>query len=366
MTRNSLVALAAVLSAASLANAQLGAVKPPAPKESKSSAPPKVEAATPVHKPAGEVTLGGSVVTNADAAATLIERDLEGKVKRLAVGPAEAAVKLLKLDARARAKVDAVLVDNAAAWDGFMKGNLKDVLRIAQGLQSVQAEGKQGTAEAMGAAPNSAPNTGPSSEAINVPRKDRQSVASSRGPSGAAKLLEELRVLMSATPAQPAEGSGGAGGGTDGGAAGVQSLRARGTLGAQLAAVLSAEEAMAMQALTKQYVDARVADRLAEAKAAGQELRPAQATNREMLEVLSGEFKRAYERTVGQAAKNLDTAMNTLQLSPEQESKFRQIAGDSFQKTYGNTSAQERSRVLIEIYQILSPEQREIFVKQLR
>ncbi len=351
MNRSTVASLAILLAAASQSIAQLGPVKPPAPASPKSSTPPRVEPSTPAASPAAaEPSLGGPKVTAAETASTLIERDLEGKVKRLVVSPAEAAVKLLKLDAPTRAKVDAVLIDNAAAWDGFVRTNLKDVLRIAQGLQSLQSDAKQGQPDAPMATPHSG--------SIAVPGKDRQPAASPRGSSGAAQLLEELRGLMNATPAQPADAAADA--------APAQSLRARGTIGNQLAAVLSAEEAAAMQALVKQYVDARIADRITEAKAAGQELRPAQATSREMLEALGGEFKRAYERTVGQAAKKLDDTIKMLQLSPEQESKFRQISGDSFQKTYGTASAQERSRVFFEIYQILTPQQREILVKQIR
>ena len=348
MNRNAVASLAIILAAASQSAAQLGPIKPPPPAPQKSSTPPRVEPSFPAASPAAaEPSLGGPAVTAVETAPTLVERDLEGKVKRLTVSPAEAAVKLLKLDASTRAKVDVVLVDNAAAWDSFVRINFKDVLRIAQGLQS---ESKQDRSDASAASPNS--------ESIAVPGKNRRPAAASRGNSGTAKLLEELRELMNATPVQPAD--------VEADAAPAQSLRSRGTIGNQLAAVLSADDSAAMQALVKQYVEARIADRIAEAKAVGQELRPAQATSREMLEALGSEFKRAYERTVGQAAKSLDTAITTLQLSLEQESRFRQISGDSFQKTYGNASAQERSRVFFEIYQILTPEQREILVKQLR
>ena len=364
MSRSQVFAIAAVLSAATLANAQLSAIKPVAPKQAKSSTPPKVEASTQVTKPTGEPTLGGPIVTNADTALTIIQRDLEGKVKRMPISPAEAAVKLLKLDAPTRARVNGVLIEHAAAWDGFMKANLKDVLRIAQGLQAA-ADNRALQPEAPGSAQTS--------DAIQVPRKGQQVFTPSGAGSEQAKLLEELRSLMIATPksalsatSDEATLSDQVTGNEPPAAKPAQSLRARGTIGSQLAAVLSPEEAAAMQALVKQYIDARIADRMGEAKAAGRELRPAEAISREMLDALGGEFKRSYERTVGQAGKNLDTTINTLQLSLEQESKFRQIAGDSFQKTYGNTSAQERSRVFLEIYQILSPEQRELLIKQIR
>lgn len=74
--------------------------------------------------------LRGPAVAPAATAPTLVERDFQGKVRRLDLPPEEAALALLGLDADARAKADAILTEREAILDAAVIGNIELLLKI--------------------------------------------------------------------------------------------------------------------------------------------------------------------------------------------------------------------------------------------
>jgi hypothetical protein len=322
--------------------------KPPAP-----PSPPAAPAAR-------EPSLGGPKVAEEATKPTLIQRELDGSIKRLDTSPPEAAVRLLKLDDPTRAKVNAILTEQSAAWDALIRTNLKDVARIAQefaDLRSGQASSKEpAKAPSSAPAPDNDSMTTPLAPPDNQTTKPAAPRASRRATLGkAADLMRDLRELLAREP-EAAPGT----------TERPRSLTACGPLATQLAAVLTPAQAADMNALVKEYADARAAELVTTSKSSPQPLTTAQANTRFMLESLGQDFRRAYDRVVGQASRDFDALIRELTLTPEQESKVRQIVGDSFQKSYGNASAAERSRIFTEVLQVLTPEQRTQLAKRLR
>lgn len=307
-------------------------------------APPAPSAAQPPREP----SLGGPKVTEQAAKPTLIHRELDGSIKRLDTAPAEAAVRLLKLDDATRAKVDAILTEQSAAWDALIRTNLKDVARIAQEFADLRAGQAPSKEPAQAPAADNDSMTAPT--APTTPRTTRRAALGK-----AADRLRDLRELLAREPEAP-----------PGTTERPRSLTARGPLATQLAAGLTAAQAADMNALIKEYTDARAAELVTASKSSPQPLTTAQASTRVMLESLGQDFRRAYDRVVGQASRDFDALIRELTLTPEQESRVRQIVGDSFRKSYGNATAAERSRIFTEVIQVLTPEQRTQLAKRIR
>lgn len=67
---------------------------------------------------------------------TLIERDFDGKIKRLETSPEEAAVALLKLSPQERAAADLAIASRAADIDALVTDHLLDIVRIGGQFQA--------------------------------------------------------------------------------------------------------------------------------------------------------------------------------------------------------------------------------------
>jgi hypothetical protein len=74
--------------------------------------------------PGGEGLGGPKVEAKASARASLVDRDFNGKVKRLEVPAEEEALGLVELSAEERARVDGVLAARASTMDEIVKDNL--------------------------------------------------------------------------------------------------------------------------------------------------------------------------------------------------------------------------------------------------
>ena len=80
---------------------------------------------------AQEAPLAGPRVEPAKAErATLVIRDIDGKVRRPETSPEEAAARLLELDGPTRARVDALFAERARALEEFIEKNLDLILRL--------------------------------------------------------------------------------------------------------------------------------------------------------------------------------------------------------------------------------------------
>lgn len=70
---------------------------------------------------------------------SLVERDFDGKVKRLDISPEEAAVALLDLTPAECASADAAIAARAADIDALVTNHLLDIIRLTGQFQSVSA-----------------------------------------------------------------------------------------------------------------------------------------------------------------------------------------------------------------------------------
>ncbi|MBX9735292.1 MAG: hypothetical protein K2X32_00060, partial [Phycisphaerales bacterium] len=80
--------------------------------------------------------LAGPSVSEKKKPLTLIERDADGRVKRLEVTPAEAASKIMPLSKETREKVDNVIVTQAATMDQVVRDNFDLIVKAAGAFDS--------------------------------------------------------------------------------------------------------------------------------------------------------------------------------------------------------------------------------------
>jgi hypothetical protein len=244
------------------------------------------------------VPLGGPKVETRDAERrhTLVERDFDGKLKRVD-DPVVAALELLDLSDADRAAAQDVLDARAAAMDALVRDHLKEIAELASARQS----GDQAAAR---------------------------------------RLLADL--LQKAKP-----------------------ITSKGTVLEQVKAVLSNKDGAELERLVKEYTAATVADRadnsMGDPGARKPRTRVGQRVQAQITERLTGlgaEIKRSYERVFGGRAGELQEAIATLGLSPEQESKVQRIFTDLFQKTYGKPTRTQSTKAFLDAYALMNDEQK--------
>lgn len=96
---------------------------------------PDPGAATP-DRPEQPPALAGPKVQTAERPRSLVERDFAGRLKRLEVDPAQAALALLDLSAEEKAAADRILNERALIMDGVVTENLRQVVEMAQAFQA--------------------------------------------------------------------------------------------------------------------------------------------------------------------------------------------------------------------------------------
>ncbi len=256
---------------------------------------------------------GPTVKPAGKAVKTLIERDFSGKIKRLEVSPPEAALALLDLDEATRAKANALLLERSRTLDGIVRDNLKLIVRLAGARDAASTE--KGKAEYL-------------------------------------ELIQEL-----SEKALP--------------------LRERGTLQAQLQAILPEAARNQLTKLSQDYWNALLEEKQAAAKqaaasqdgAAGGGMRGKETREfmrGEFMAIVGQEIKRSYERVVGQQTKDFDELLKSLNLTDAQESKIRKLVGDSFVANYGKVSPAERAKVFTQVYRELDEQQRATLMERVR
>jgi hypothetical protein len=75
--------------------------------------------------------LAGPTVAAPAKRLTLVERDFDGKVRRLEVSPEEAAVRLLDLDSATKVKVNEAIAARSKLFDDFVRQNFDLLLKFA-------------------------------------------------------------------------------------------------------------------------------------------------------------------------------------------------------------------------------------------
>lgn len=271
-----------------------------------------------VEPPPANPLAGPPVGTKAERL-TLIERDFDGKIKRLDMAPAEAAVRKMKLDDASRAAVDRIINERAALLDRIVRENLKLFVEGATARQAGDQEAaRKAFAEFAGKA-----------EALRQRGMIGREFAAVLPAEQAAEMESMVREYMQAVLAEPREGAGGAMG----------------------------EEAMGEKERGR-------GDR--PRRGAGMRGEDRQRLAAETLRIVGAELARSYDRVVGTQVRSLDAFLKEINATPEQEGKIRQITGDSFQKNYGQAKPAEQARIFREVYLILTPEQREVALKRVR
>jgi len=264
--------------------------------------------------PTGDAPLSGPSVTTPAKKATIVERDVAGKVKRLDATPAEAAVRAMKLDKETRAKVDEIFAKQAAALDAIVSENLKLIVQVSQAKDSGKHdEQRAALAELM---------------EVAKPLRDRGMLGQQLAGVLSAEETRQMRTMVQ---------------------------------GYFEAVQKDLEDAPAMAP------DAAKPDGAAgkSDKKRGPD-RGGSAMRGEILQIAGNEIRRAYERVVTQRSREFDETLKTLGLTPEQESKVRKIVGDSFVAKYGKASPAEQARVFREVYLTLDESQRAQLAKMLR
>ncbi|MGD9688780.1 MAG: hypothetical protein AB7K52_02525 [Phycisphaerales bacterium] len=286
--------------------------------------------ADPPATPADDPLAGPSIQPAAAERKSLVERDFDGKVKRLEVLPIVAAIELIKLEPGVRAQIDEIIARRNAALDALVRDNLRLIVELAGANQAGKKDeaGKLLRELYAAAAPlrelgplqveiQRALPAGAKSEAIRLTQEYWSAIVAeataersprSDEPGASAGDPEEDRGNMADRPARQARRDRAEGGG-------------------------------------RRLIELRRAEVLA---AAG------------------GEIRRAYERVVGQQAADFEALIGELNLNQEQESKVRQVVGDLFQKTYGKPTPAQRAGMIAEVWRVLDADQRATLLKRLR
>lgn len=255
--------------------------------------------------PAAPVLSGPKVQTPAsNAKPTLVRRDFSGKLVRLDVHPAEAAVKLLTLDDQTRAKVDAILLERSRLLDQLVTENLPLLVQ----LQSARASGdKKAAARCLAQLSEKA-----------QPLRDR------------GQLAQQLLAVL--PPEQ----------------------------GRQLKSLI--------QEYWAELVREELASKAGEQPTPDPSPRRAdmrQVMRQQLLAIAGDEIRRAYERTISARAADFNDLLKDLNLTAEQESRIRKIVGDAFQNTGGNPTPQDHARAFAQVWPILDQSQQTALIRRL-
>lgn len=253
-----------------------------------------------------DALLSGPKVAATATAPTLIERDLQGKIRRLETTAEEAALALLDLDAATKEKVNKILAMRTAALDSVVVNNVPLLLK----LQAARETGdRRDFAEVTGelakaAAPLREQGRLKDNIAAVLPKAERERFETLVSEYWKAVVAERREIMAKE------QSSGGAG------------LRTAGRAAAT-------EFALAI----------------------GQEI------------------KRSYERTLGQRGADFDSLLKSLNLPMETETKVRNMVTDHAQKYIaqkgGATPAQNRE-LFFNIMTALTLEQRADLIRELR
>jgi len=285
--------------------------------------------------------LGGPKVADGAGAPTIVERDFEGKVKRLEVRPEEAAAMRLQLTEEERRAVDRVLAERAASMDAAIVGNVELLTRLASARAANDREALRGLMEELRGAFGELAQPGKLVEDISAVLP--------------AEKAEELRAMVRgyyeaviAEAAQDARRTRDSGGANE--AMGEQESGGDG----------SSEESDSHEPMTD---NPRQRRGLWRGGRAGSER---QLLAAESLRVFGQEIRASYDRVIGQATQRLDAMLSQLNLTGEQDSKIRNLITEFGQKTRLNPTAQQKAELFRAVWAQLNSDQRGALAAQIR
>jgi hypothetical protein len=138
----------------------------------------------------------------------------------------------------------------------------------------------------------------------------------------------------------------------------LQPLRDRGTLLAELGRALPADQHRRLQDMVLEYRRALRDDVTAEAAAKGETLKPRQSAGRQALAELGQEIKRSYERQISAGLAELETLLQKLELSPEQDGKVRTLITQHFERTKGKPTPAQKRELFFNLMAVLDGRQK--------
>ncbi len=248
----------------------------------------------------GKEALSGPKVDMAAKKTSLVERDFDGKLRRLEISPEEAAIGLLKLDEATKAKVDEAVAARSLLLDVFVRDNLDLLLRFSTAGASNNTQ-EQGMLLR---------ETYEKAEPIRKHGRLQETV-------GAVLPPEQKKSFVEL----------------------VQSYRA---------ALANEEIALAASKPTK---DGKKPDR------AGAMLKIG-------FEQFGQDVKRAYERVIAEGQGKLEDFIKTLEMSQAQEEKVRKLTSNFAQAHITTPATQkEKTMLFLDISAALEPSQRAKLLK---
>jgi len=272
-----------------------------------------------------DAPLSGPTVSPAKTGPTIVERTMDGSVRRVEVRPEEAAVRKLTLDPEESARVEAVLAERARDLDQIVRENIELLVRVqtakAAGEPKALNQVMQEFREAM--------------RPLAVKGSLAQQLHEALSPDHAASFDVMVRDYFRALVAEgnksrpmgdPMDDSDAVGDSPSGTPPGTAPGTAPGTPGGAPPPPRKAER---RAAVVRQYV-----------------------------EVFAQEVRRSYERISAEGHQRLEELIKRLELSPEQEAKVRDMATEFGQKTKLNPTPAQRAELFGKVLGLLTPEQR--------
>lgn len=279
------------------------AQEPPAdspPPASESTPAPEVAPAPSVNPLSGPAVVDGA---EPGPGGSLVQRDFDGKVRKLDERPEAAALRLLELSEEERSATDAVLAERSALLDKLVSDNLLLLTR----LQTARSGGDAAERRAVFA----------EAREVFAPLSAKGSLEDqlARGltPENAERFRAMCREYWAALIDEPDMTSG-----------------ERGGMGAGMAAGRGG------------------------------------AMARVGLEALGAEIKGAYDRVSGERLERLEQFTSELQLTPEQQGTIRNLFIQHAQETQRKATGLQKAALFLKIRRELTPEQRDRFYEIIR
>jgi hypothetical protein len=221
---------------------------------------------------------------------SIVERDFNGKLKKLEDNPALVALRRLELTPEERVAAGKVVGDRAAAIDAIVRDNLRLLIEFGLAKQAGDSEDTN---------------------------------------------RMQAQVMEKASP-----------------------FLKRGPLIAELRPALSKEKFAELKRMVDEYNKMAAQDRMGDPMTGPKKDNKLGAMLAQGAEGFLAEARASYQRVVEAGGKDFENLIKLLELTPQQESKVRQIVMDMFQKTYGKLTKGQQIKVFLDIYAELDAGQR--------
>lgn len=144
-------------------------------------------------------------------------------------------------------------------------------------------------------------------------------------------------------------------------------LEAKGKLRERVSKELPKEQAERYESLIKGYWDVLIDDAVQQASKEEKAKAPGRGeiAIREALVAFGQEIKRSYDRQIAAKTKELEEFLKKLDLSPEKETKIRNMFTEFFEKTKGNVRPQQKAEFVQRVLRELDKSQREKVLREL-